>query len=157
MDEIIQRLKDCPMRTSLAFASLLLIASPALAQPPASPPAHVPPQLLDPRMADRVADTMQSLSKALLDLPVGELQAAVEGRAPTAADKKLTVRDLGRRDDPNFDRNFRQQIAQARPAIEKGMKAMSAALPAIEKAVDDASRALDRAAANMPDPTYPKR
>lgn len=146
------------MRTSLAFAPLLLLtASPALAQPAASPPAHIPPQLLDPRTADRLADTLQSLSKALLDLPVGEMQAAVEGREPTAAEKKLTVRDLGRRDDPNFDKNFRQQVAQARPAIAKGMKAMSAALPAIERAIDDASRALDRATANMPDPTYPKR
>jgi hypothetical protein len=108
-------------------------------------------------MADRLADTMQSLSRALLDLPVGEVQAAVEGRAPTAAEKKLTVRDLGRRDDPNFDKNFRRQIAQARPALEKGMKALSTALPAIEKAIDGASRALDRAAANMPDPTYPRR
>jgi hypothetical protein len=130
---------------------------PALAEPAPQPAPKVPPQLLDPRMADRLADTMQSLSKALLNLPVGEVQAAVEGREPTAADKKLTVRDLGRRDDPNFDKNFRQQIAQARPAIEKSMKAMSAALPAIEKALDDAGRALDRAAANMPDPTYPQR
>ena len=145
------------MRTRLAWIPLVLITSPALAQPAAPPPAHVPPQLLDPRMADRLADTMQSLSKALLDLPVGELQAAAEGREPTAAEKKLTLRDLGRRDDPNFDKNFREQIAQARPGIEKGMKAMSAALPAIEKAVDDAGRAIDRATANMPDPTYPRR
>ena len=145
------------MRKSLILLPLLLTTSPALAEPAARPESRIPPQLLDPHMADRLADTMQSLSRALLDLPVGEVQATVEGREPTAAEKKLTVRDLGRRDDPNFDRNFRQQIAQARPAIEQGMKALSTALPAIEKAIDDASRALDRAAANMPDPTYPRR
>src|SRR5689334_640786 len=111
------------MRKSLILLPVLVTATPALAQ--SAPPAasKVPPQLLDPRMADRLADTMQSLSKALLDLPVGEIQATVEGREPTAAERKLTVRDLGRRDDPNFDKKFRQQIAQARPAIEKGMKA----------------------------------
>jgi hypothetical protein len=141
------------MRKSLILLPVMLSAAPALAQPA----PQIPPQLADPRMADRLADTMQSLSKALLDLPVGEVQAAVEGREPTAADRKLTVRDLGRRDDPNFDRNFRQQIAQARPAIERGMKALNSALPAIEKALDDAGRAIDRAAANMPDPTYPRR
>ena len=145
------------MRKSLILFPLLLGAAPAFAEPASPAEPKIPPQLLDPRIADRLADTMQSLSKALLDLPVGEVQAAVEGREPTAAEKKLTVRDLGRRDDPDFDRNFRQRIAQARPAIEKGMKAMSAALPAIGKAVDDASRAIDRAAANMPDPTYPRR
>jgi hypothetical protein len=141
------------MRKRLILLPVLLIATPALAQPA----QQLPPQLSDPRLADRLADTMQSLSKALLDLPVGEVQAAVEGRGPTPADRKLTVRDLGRRDDPNFDRNFREQIAQARPAIERGMKALNAALPAMTKALDDAGRAIDRAAANMPDPTYPKR
>ena len=143
------------MRKSLILFPLLLGTAPAVAQPAPQAAPKVPPQLLDPRMADRLADTM--LSKALLDLPVGEVQAAVEGRTPTAAEKKLTVRELGRRDDPNFDRNFRQQVAQARPVIERSMKAMSAALPAIEKALDDAGRAIDRAAANMPDPTYPRR
>ena len=37
------------------------------------------------------------------------------------------------------------------------MKALSDALPAVVKALDEVSRAVDRAAANMPDPTYPKR
>jgi hypothetical protein len=41
--------------------------------------------------------------------------------------------------------------------IAQGMKALSDALPPVMKALDDASRAIDRAAANMPDPTYPKR
>ncbi len=30
---------------------------------------------------------MQALSRAFLNLPVGEVQAAVEGRPPTPADK----------------------------------------------------------------------
>jgi hypothetical protein len=138
----------------------MLCATPALAQSPApssSPSIQVPRALVDPATADKVANAVQSVSKAFLDLPVGEVQAAVEGRRPTPADKKLTMRDLGRREDPNFDRKFRQQIAQARTAIEQGMKAVSQALPAVMKALDDAGRAIDRAAANMPDPTYPKR
>jgi hypothetical protein len=145
------------MRKSLILLPLLFAASPALAQPVESAPSGIPPQLLDPRMADRLADTMQSLSKALLDVPVGEVQAALEGREPTPADRKRTVRDLGRHDDPNFERNLGQQIAQARPVIERSMKALNTALPAIERALDDAGRAIDRAAANMPDPTYPRR
>jgi hypothetical protein len=142
------------MRKGLILLPLLLGATPAPAEP-AGP--RVPPQLSDPRMADRLANAMQSLSQTLLDLPVGEVQAAVEGREPTPADRRLTVRDLGRRDDPDFDRHLRQQIAQARPAIEHGMKALNTALPAMMKALDEAGRAIDRAAANMPDPTYPRR
>jgi hypothetical protein len=144
------------MRKSLILLPILLGATPVPAQPPASSQA-LPPQLLDPRMAGRLADTMQAMSQAFLNLPVGEVQAALEGREPTPAEKKITVRDLGRRDDPNFDRNFHQQIAQARPMIEHSMKALNEALPAMKKALDEAEGALERATANMPDPTYPKR
>ena len=142
------------MRLMLIPVSLLLCAAPALAQPPAS---QVPPQLTDPATVDRIADTMQALSKAFLDLPVGELQAAVEGRQPTPADKRLTVRDLGRRDDPNFERNLRQQVAQAKPMIRQSMKAFADALPSMMQGLEQAQKSLERATANMPDPTYPKR
>jgi len=47
--------------------------------------------------------------------------------------------------------------AEAGPKVAQGMQAIGNALPSITKALDDASRAIDRAAANMPDPTYPKR
>jgi hypothetical protein len=144
------------MRKSLILLPLLLAASPALAEPmPAT--IQVPPELTDPHMADKLAKTMDGLTNALLDLRVGELQAAAEGRKATPAERNLTVRDIERRKDPNFDRNVRRQIAEAGPKIAQGMKALSDALPAMMKALDDASRAIDRAAANMPDPTYPKR
>jgi len=156
------------MRATLMLLPLLLGATPALAQAPA--PAAPPPQpqqsqgtaemqrvLNDPAMAARMANVMEAMSKVFLTLPVGEIEAAVEGRKPTAAERRRTVRDVGRRDDPNFDRNFRQQIAATKPMIEGGMKALSEALPAMMKGMEEAGKALERAAANMPDPTYPKR
>ena len=101
---------------------------------------------------------MQVLTNALLDLQVGEVQAAVEGRKPTAGRAQPhRRRSRARRDDPNFDRNLRRGIAEAGPRIAQGMKACRTRLPAIMKALDDVSRAVDRAAANMPDPTYPRR
>jgi hypothetical protein len=144
---------------------LLLIASPALAQTAAPAPAPQPKDptaemqrvLSDPAMADRLANVMQGLSKAFLDLPVGQVQAAVEGRKPTGAEKRITVRDMERRDDPNFDRDFQQRMAQARPMIQQSMAAMSQALPSMMQGIQQAGKALERAAANMPDPTYPKR
>jgi hypothetical protein len=148
------------MRATLVLVPLLLSAAPAVAQAPtpAAPQAiQIPPQLTDPAVADRLANVMQALSKAFLDLPVGQVQAAVEGRAPTAADKKLTVRDLGRRDNPNFDRDLQRQIAESKPMIEQSMKAMATALPAMMKGLQDAGDAVDRAVQNMPRPDYPKR
>jgi hypothetical protein len=147
------------MRKSLILLPLLFAATPAFAEQPADSPAtiKVPRELTDPATANRLAKTMQGLTDALLDLKVGELQAAAEGRDATPAERKLTVRDLERSKDPNIERNLRRQVAEAGPKIAQGMKALSDAMPAIMKALDDASRAIDRAAANMPDPTYPKR
>jgi hypothetical protein len=144
------------MRKFLIILPLLLSANPALAQDSASD-ITVPRQLTEPATADKLARTMQGLTGALLDLKVGEVKAAVEGRRATPAERKLTVRDLGRRDDPNFDRKVQREIAEAGPKIAQGMKVLSDALPPMMKALDDVSRAIDRAAANMPDPTYPKR
>src|SRR4051794_3908758 len=140
------------MRKCLIMLPLLLSASPALAQDSGSN-FQVPRELTDPRTSDKIDRAMQAMTKALLNLKVGEVQAAAEGRNPTPAERKLTVGDIARRDHVDVQR----QVAEAGPKIAQGMKALSDALPAIMKAVDDASRAVDRAAANMPDPTYPKR
>jgi hypothetical protein len=144
------------MRKSLIVFSMLWFASPALAQD-RSTEIKVPRELTDPAMADRLSKTMQDMTDALLDLKVGRIQAAAEGREATPQERRLTVRDIERRKDPNFDRNVRRQVAEAGPKIAQGMKALSDALPAVMKALDDASRAIDRAASNMPDPTYPRR
>ena len=149
------------MRLSFALIPLLIWAAPALAQEPAEPAPgsqiQVPSELRDPATADKLANAMQALSKAFLELPVGEVQAAVEGRKPTAAEKKLTLRDVSRRTDPNFERDFRRQMAEAKPKIEQSMKALADALPSMMQGLRQAQQSLERAAANMPDPTYPKR
>ena len=149
------------MRATLLMPLLVLGATPVAAQTaaPARPPApiQVPPQLTDPATADKLANAMQALSEAFLKLPAGEVEAALEGRKPTATEKRLTVRDLARRDDPNFDRNLRRQMAQSRPMIQQSMKAIAQALPTVMQSLQQAGQALERAAANMPDPTYPKR
>lgn len=144
------------MRKSPFLLPLLICATPALAQTPAQPAPAEPP-LVDPAVADRVADTMQALSKAFLDLRVGELRAAVEGREPTPVDKKLTIRDLARGGDPNFAADVQRQVAEARPRIERSVKALNDALPGIMDGLEQAQKSLERAAANMPDPSYPKQ
>ena len=131
---------------------LLSPPAPVAAQTPAPSPPQEVERALDPAMADRLTNAMEALSDALMNLPVGEVQAAVEGRAPTAQERKLTVRDVARRDHVDV----RRQIAEAKPMIRQSMKALSTALPAMMKSLDDMQQALDRAAANMPDPTYPR-
>jgi hypothetical protein len=148
------------MAKLLILLPALLCATPAVAQsaPPAPHPTfRVPPQLTNPATINRVTNGMQALSKALLDIRVGELQAAVEGREATPAERRMTVRDVARRDDPNFERNLRRQIAQVQPAMQQATRALNEALPAMMDGLQQASQAIERAAANMPDPTYPNR
>jgi hypothetical protein len=142
------------MRAIFFALPLVLIASPALAQKPAAPESvQLPPELTDMRWADRLTDAVAAMSRAFLDMPVGEVEAAIQGREATAADKRRTVRS-----ETNMsEREIRQQIEAARPAMQAGIKAMAAALPAMMEGLSKAQEELDRAAANMPRPDYPKR
>ena len=131
----------------------LLIAAPAVAQQRPQPTAEVQRALSDPAMADKLANVMQALSQAFLDLPVGQVEAAVEGRPPTPADRARTIRS----ENPNIDRELQADIAQSRPMMRQSMKAMAEALPGMMKGFKDAQKSFERALSNMPDPTYPKR
>ena len=140
------------MRASLLIAPLALIAAPAVAQT-ATPDIEIPRELTDPATVDRLANVMQALSKAVLDMPIGEVEAAVEGREPTAADRRKTVRSETR----IGERQIGQQIDAARPQMRAAMKAMTTALPAMIRALQEAGRELEKATANMPQPGYPRR
>lgn len=148
------------MRLAIALAAAALAAHPAAAQQvqaPAPAAPQLPRELTDPAMADRLARVMQALSKSFLELPVGEIAAAAEGREPTAADRKRTVRSEGRAGDPDFDRKFEGQIAHSKPMMQAAMKAMAAALPAMMEGMGKARDELDKAVSNLPSPNYPKQ
>jgi hypothetical protein len=149
------------MRAFVAFAVLALVAAPATAAEPLSDSDFaIPPEMTDPAMAQTLGKMFGALTKAMMDMPVGEMQAAIEGREPTPADKARTVRDMTGRD-PNFERRVETQVAQSVPRMQAGLKAMSKSLPAmakaLEKAADEMEGSLDRATANIPQPGYPRR
>ena len=142
------------MRAALLFLPLAALAAPAAAQPARSPEQMpIPRELTDPRFADRLTDAMMVLSKAFLELPVGEVEAALEGRPPTPADRGRTIRG----ETGLSEAELRQQIEASRPMMRASMKALAAALPAMLEGLAEAQRELDRAAANLPRPDYPKR
>ena len=143
------------MRQMLLALPLALAGAPATAQPQPQPQTEaiqIPPELTDPATAAKLANMARALSDAFLDLPVGEIQAAAEGRKPTVREKRMTVRDMGRRDNPDFDRDFDRQMAQAGPMIQQGVNAFAQALPAMNQALSQMAVAVERAAANMPRP-----
>jgi hypothetical protein len=141
------------MRKCLIILPLLLVATPAVAQPM----PQLPPELTDPATAQKLTNAMQELSRALLDVRVGGVRAALEGRPASPAERAMTVRDMARRDDPNFERKLDQQMATVGPKMQQSMRAINQALPAVMQSLAQAQQALERAVANMPDPTYPRR
>jgi hypothetical protein len=143
----------------LLFLGLsMLLAAPAMAAPPmpVPPPAPVlPPILTDPAMADQVGRVAGVLTNSLMNLPVGEVEAAIEGRLPTPADRARTVRDsVG---DPYLDQRIAAEAAASGRTMQAASRALAASLPAILQAVEGARGEIERAIGNMPSPVYPRR
>ena len=146
------------MRALMVLAPLALLAAPAAAaEPQRDSDFEIPAELTDPAMADTLGRMLGSLTKVMMDMPVGEVQAAIEGREPSAADKRKRLGAFRE----SFERKVERQIADAVPRMQAGMKAMAASLPAMAKALEQAAEqmegSIDRATANMPQPGYPKR
>jgi hypothetical protein len=137
----------------ILIVPLSLLAAPAIAAPEAS---GLEQALRDPATAERIDRSLSALTDALLDLKVGGVKAALDGRTATPAEQSLTLRDLERKEgrDPEA---IRRHVREAGPALTKGIQALADAIPAMTKALGDIEKAVERAAANMPDPSYPKR
>ena len=141
------------MRYPPSALPLLAFAAPLSAAPRA--PVAIPPALSDPAMADQLGRIAGVLAKSLMNLPVGEMQAAIEGRPATPADRAKTVRDsLG---DPYLEQRVAAGAAASGRTMQAATKALVASLPAIMKSLDGVEKELERAVANIPDPTYPRR
>ena len=138
------------MRKSLLIVASLLVAAPAAAQPVAP---QLPPILTDPASAQRLTGVLDAITDAVLNIRVGDVRAAVEGREATPQERAMTVRDMARRDDPDFDRHLHGKLATVGPAIQQSAGAVNRVMRSLE----DAQRSIERAIANLPDPTYPRR
>ena len=136
------------MRALILALPMLLGSAPLYAQ--AAP-------VIPPAAADRAANTLDAITDAVLDLRIGKLKAAIDGRPPSAAERHMTLRDIEARKNPAFERKLHQQIAEARPMIRDGIERVNDAVPEVIDGLEQVSRAVERATANLPDPTYPKR
>ena len=143
------------MRQLLFALPLMFVAAPAVAQQrPTSEAAQIPPELADPALADKLTRVSGTLAQALMNLPVGEMEAAIEGRMATPADRNKRVRDeIG----PDGERKLMAEVATSGPRMRSMQQALVTSLPAIMGALGQVEEQLERAVANIPDPTYPRR
>jgi hypothetical protein len=149
----------------LLILPLAALASPALAQsaPPnayAPPPVEtpvIPPQVFDPAMPAQLGRMAGALTHAFMNLPVGELEAAIEGRPVTPSDRHKTVGSEARRDNPYIERDIQRDVASSAGRVQSSARAMQRAMPVIGRAIGQAAAEIERATANMPNPYYPVR
>jgi len=147
------------MRLHLLALPLALAGAPVAAQAAPRTDAssademRLPPEMSDPRLADRLVDTLQVLSKAFLSIPTGEVEAALEGRPTTAADRTRTVAS----ETGLTEGELKRKLDESRPAMKGAQKALMAAIPAMMKGFAEAQKEFEKAASNMPQPGYPKR
>lgn len=140
------------MRCALLIP-VLFVATPAAAEPAISP--NIERAIANPALPNQLGDVAAAVTRAVMAMPVGEIEAAVEGRTANPGDRRRTVGDkLGGN---GMDRAIGRQVAQQTGKLQHSAKAMARALPAIERALADALAQIDRATANLPDPTYPYR
>lgn len=157
------------MRPLLIALPLLLVAAPAAAQYAPPPGYDVPPPppgygapaplagvLADPHLADRLADTLGAITDAVMNIPVGEVEAAVEGRPATLRDHRRTLGSEQERRDPYFRQRLQRQIADSRGAIRAGQQTMVRTLPVVTRALGQATEEINRAIDNLPRSDYPR-
>jgi len=132
------------------LVTALAIAAPAAAQP--ATPA-LPPEIASGQVVDQLQPVLRAVAHAFLDLPVGEIQAAVENRPVRPEDRHTRIRDVAGVDERQLDR----EIAEGSGTMKAGTQAIARSLPAITRALDQASSEIARTVNNLPSPTYPRR
>jgi len=122
------------MRLLLFAAASTLFALPAAAQPPRGAPP--------PRPSDEIrsyAPAVDRATDAFLDIDLGPLLDAVD---PYRRHGPRTLRDMARRDDPDFDRRLRASIYGNAAAMGRVADAIAAAQPALRQAADQIERGM---------------
>lgn len=148
---------------ALLLIPVLVLASPAIAHQsppqayagrPEGPAFAVPPEIMDRRLPDQLGRRAGAVMQALMDLPVGELQAAIEGRPVTPRDRHHTI---GAEVGPGAARHAEQAVTSKAQAVQSTARAIQSAIPALQQAIGQILAAVDAGAANLPSSAYPRR
>jgi hypothetical protein len=110
------------MRLMLLAAGAALLAGPASAQSRHAAEAA--------EAIDQTAPAIDRTTQALLNLDIGPILDAAD---PTRPHHHRTVRDMARRDDPDFDRHLRASIYGNAARMRQMTAALAAAEPALRQ------------------------
>jgi hypothetical protein len=86
----------------------------------------------------------------MMDVPVGPLREAVEGRKLSRKERQETLGDVARRDDPHFKERMRDQMGVATVAMGALMEQMVTIAPVLRNTLEDVARRTEEAARQVP-------
>jgi hypothetical protein len=129
----------------LAVAGAAILAGPASAQGRHAEEAQ--------RVIDEAVPAMDRATQALLNLDIGPILDAVD---PYGPHPHRTLRDMARRDDPDFERNLRASIHGSAASLQRMTAVAAAAEPALRQVMAQfqASIAAATDAPNAAPPPY---
>ena len=130
----------------IAAAATALAASPAVA---AGPPAAQAPRLSE--QVQEYAPAIDRSADALLNLDIGPILDAVD---PYGAHHRRTLRDMARRNDPDFERRMHATIYGTAATMGRAADVVAAAQPALRHAINQFERDMAAAMAGAPPPPH---
>ena len=122
----------------IALAATAFVAAPAAAQPQ--------------RPSEKIQDYAPAIDRsadALLNLDVGPILDAMD---PYRAHHRRTLRDMARRNDPDFERRMHATIYGTATTMGRAADAFAAAQPAMRRALTQFERDMAAAMAAPPPP-----
>lgn len=143
------------MRKFIIAGAALFAAAPALAQPPVYDDDYEvrDERPLDARDVGRMANAMDRMVGAILDLPAGGIAAAIDPLGRGGVHPRDTVRDLAERDDPYAERRIRAGIRGTARGVGAMTESFARMLPVLRRSIDDMSRSFEEA---MDEADYPE-
>jgi len=161
------------LRKFLIAATALAVTAPAAAQQPLPQPrgnaAAQPAPSADPRDEElrrnmpsatemkEMGEVAARAVEAMMDVPIGPLREAVEGRKLSPRERNETIGDHARRDDPHFKERMRDQIGLATVALGALAEQMTVMGPVLRRTLEDVSRRVEDAARAAPQRPYERK
>jgi hypothetical protein len=145
------------LRKYLIGVAALAIATPAFAQPgPDMDAEEMRRAVPKPHEVEAMGEVAVGAIDALMNVPVGPLREAIEGRPLPPRERNETLGDQMRRDDPNFREHMRDQISLAGLAMGALAEQMAVMAPILRRTLEDVEQRMEDAARGTPRPDHPE-
>jgi hypothetical protein len=138
------------LRKLIIAATALAAAAPAAAQPRQDPRPDprdeaIVRALPHPEQIERLGETMERVTEALMDVDVGPIVDAVEGRRHSSRHRGETLGEIATRDDRYARERVREQVGAATVGVAAAVGQMAVLTPILRQSLEDAARRMEDA------------